>query len=90
PLLDEAEREQVVLVWNAKERAFTIRQFIHQLFEAQAARTRNAIAIAIGDDRVTYAALNASANRLARHLRAVGVVADTRVAVWIVRGAPMM
>ncbi|QEW45258.1 non-ribosomal peptide synthetase [Burkholderia pseudomallei] len=90
PLLDEAEREQVVHEWNATERAYPIRQCIHQLFEAQAARTPNAIAIAIGDERVTYAALNASANRLARHLRALGVVADTRVAVCIERGAPMM
>ncbi|WP_181039275.1 non-ribosomal peptide synthetase [Burkholderia pseudomallei] len=88
PLLDEAEREQVVHEWNATERAYPIRQCIHQLFEAQAARTPNAIAI--GDERVTYAALNASANRLARHLRALGVVADTRVAVCIERGAPMV
>ncbi|RPA01073.1 non-ribosomal peptide synthetase [Burkholderia pseudomallei] len=90
PLLDEAEREQVVHEWNATKRAYPIRQCIHQLFEAQAARTPNAIAIAIGDERVTYAALNASANRLARHLRALGVVADTRVAVCIERGAPMV
>ncbi|WP_080295589.1 non-ribosomal peptide synthetase, partial [Burkholderia pseudomallei] len=90
PLLDEAEREQVVHEWNATERAYPIRQCIHQLFEAQAARTPNAIAIAIGDECVTYAALNASANRLARHLRALGVVADTRVAVCIERGAPMV
>ncbi|ARK57693.1 non-ribosomal peptide synthetase [Burkholderia pseudomallei] len=88
PLLDETEREQVVHEWNATERAYPIRQCIHQLFEAQAARTPNAIAI--GDERVTYAALNASANRLARHLRALGVVADTRVAVCIERGAPMV
>ncbi|KGV04071.1 D-alanine--poly(phosphoribitol) ligase, subunit 1 [Burkholderia pseudomallei MSHR4032] len=88
PLLDEAEREQVVHEWNATERVYPIRQCIHQLFEAQAARTPNAIAI--GDERVTYAALNASANRLARHLRALGVVADTRVAVCIERGAPMV
>ncbi|KGV84096.1 D-alanine--poly(phosphoribitol) ligase, subunit 1 [Burkholderia pseudomallei MSHR4375] len=90
PLLDEAEREQVVHEWNATERVYPIRQCIHQLFEAQAARTPNVIAIAIGDERVTYAALNASANRLARHLRALGVVADTRVAVCIERGAPMV
>ncbi|WP_280985373.1 AMP-binding protein [Burkholderia pseudomallei] len=86
-MLDEAEREQVVHEWNATERAYPIRQCIHQLFEAQAARTPNAIAIAIGDESVTYAALNASANRLARHLRALGVVADTRVAVCIERVA---
>ncbi|CAJ7928355.1 non-ribosomal peptide synthase [Burkholderia pseudomallei] len=90
PLLDEAEREQVVHEWNATERVYPIRQCIHQLFEAQAARTPNAIAIAIGDERLTYAALNASANRLARHLRALGVVADTRMAVCIERGAPMV
>ncbi|EIF75445.1 hypothetical protein BP354A_4958, partial [Burkholderia pseudomallei 354a] len=45
PLLDEAEREQVVHEWNATERVYPIRQCIHQLFEAQAARTPNAIAI---------------------------------------------
>ncbi|MBF3840931.1 non-ribosomal peptide synthetase, partial [Burkholderia pseudomallei] len=35
PLLDEAERKQVVYEWNATERDYPIEQCIHQLFEAQ-------------------------------------------------------
>src|SRR5690606_33871738 len=59
---------------------------VHRLFEAQAARTPGATALVHGDRRLDYAALNARANRLARHLRALGVGADERVAIYVDRG----
>ncbi|MBF3635927.1 hypothetical protein ISF70_30480, partial [Burkholderia pseudomallei] len=45
PLLDEAERKQVVYAWNATERDYPIEQCIHQLFEAQVDRKPEAIAL---------------------------------------------
>src|SRR5690606_37655633 len=59
---------------------------VHRLFEAQAAHTPGATALVHGDRRLDYAALNARANRLARHLRALGVGADERVAIYVDRG----
>ena len=57
------------------------------LFEAQVARTPDAVAV-VGDDRtLTSAELNQEANRLARHLRALGVGTDARVGLCLERTA---
>ncbi len=58
---------------------------VHQLFEAQARRTPDATAVVDGDRRLDYAALNRRANRLARHLRALGAGPDARVAIYLDR-----
>lgn len=45
------------------------KQSIHQLFEAQVARTPQAIAVECGQERLTYHELNIKANQLANHLQ---------------------
>ena len=66
-LLSEAERRQLISEWN-ETRADYPRRCIHQMFEAQARRTPDAIALSFGRERLTYRQLNERANRLARHL----------------------
>ncbi|HEX9939388.1 MAG TPA: condensation domain-containing protein, partial [Longimicrobium sp.] len=90
PLLAEDERRQVVEEWNATDAAFPSDLCIHELFEEQAAHTPNAVAVVHERERVTYAELNARANRLAHRLRALGVGPDTRVAISVDRGVEMM
>ncbi|WP_273968446.1 AMP-binding protein, partial [Burkholderia pseudomallei] len=63
-----AERKQVVYAWNATERDYPIEQCIHQLFEAQVDRKPEAIALTFDGQRLSYAELNARANRLAHYL----------------------
>ncbi|MEI5100667.1 condensation domain-containing protein [Streptomyces sp. PmtG] len=60
------------------------------LFEAQAARTPDAIALESGARRVTYAELNAWANQLARELRARGVGAEHSVGVCLRRSPELV
>ncbi|WP_041189314.1 non-ribosomal peptide synthetase, partial [Burkholderia pseudomallei] len=90
PLLDEAERKQMVYAWNATERDYPIEQCIHQLFEAQVDRKPEAIALTFDGRRLSYAELNARANRLAHYLQARGVGPDRLVALCAERGIEMV
>src|SRR5216684_4116840 len=58
---------------------------VHALFEAQVERAPDAVAVLCGDKRQTYRQLNAAANRLAHHLRRIGVGPDSLVAICVDR-----
>src|SRR5262249_55715904 len=64
-LLSPAERHQVVVEWNDTAAPYDRETLVHQLFEAQVARTPDAPAVDFADRRLTYRELNALANRLA-------------------------
>jgi non-ribosomal peptide synthetase component F len=63
---------------------------LHELFEAQVERTPGANALIFEDEALSYAELNARANRLAHHLRALGVGPDARVGICAERGLEMV
>ena len=84
PLLSEDERARIVGEWSGVEADHQPSTF-HALFEAQAARTPDAPALRFAGETVTFDALNARANRLARHLQALGVGPETRVALSLPR-----
>ncbi|HEU0076852.1 MAG TPA: amino acid adenylation domain-containing protein, partial [Longimicrobiaceae bacterium] len=89
-VLPEAERRQVVDEWNRTGAEYPAGACIHELFEAQAARTPGAVAVVFEDAALTYDELNRSANRLAHHLRGLGVGPDARVAICVERGPEMI
>ena len=90
PLLGDAERHQLLEEWNATEADYPRDKCVHELFEAQEARTPDAIAVVHDDAELTYAELNAKANRLAHHLRTLGVEPDARVAICVERSLEMV
>jgi amino acid adenylation domain-containing protein len=81
PLLGEDERRQIVLEWNQNVAEFPDQLSVQQLFEAQVQRTPEAVAVAFGDETMTYAELNARANQLAHYLRELGVGPDVLVGI---------
>ncbi|HEX9936119.1 MAG TPA: condensation domain-containing protein, partial [Longimicrobium sp.] len=85
-LLGEAERALVLEEWNRTAAEVPADRCIHELFEAQVERTPGAEAVSFEGERLTYAGLNARANRLAHHLRALGVGPDARVGLCLERG----
>ncbi len=63
---------------------------VHQLFEIQVAKTPNAFAIFFEDQILTYSDLNTRANKLASLLIALGVKADTLIAIALERSPEMI
>ncbi|UJB21510.1 MULTISPECIES: non-ribosomal peptide synthetase [Lysobacter] len=90
PLLSPAQRDQVLLDWNDTARPLPPHQHVHAWFEAQAAGDGAATALVCEGLRLSYAELNARANRLAHHLIALGVRPDHRVALAMERGADLI
>jgi amino acid adenylation domain-containing protein len=90
PLLTEDEERKVVVEWNDTKVEQTGPERLHRLFEAQAALTPEARAVVCEDAELSYAELNARANRLAHHLRRRGVGPESRVGVLLRPGAEML
>jgi amino acid adenylation domain-containing protein len=89
-VLPEPERQHLVHAINDTAAPFPREQCIHQLLEEQAARTPEGTALVFEDTSLSYAELNAQANRLAHHLMALGVGPDSRVAVALPRGIDLV
>jgi len=90
PLLTTDERERLLVEWNRTEREYEKDQAVYQLFEKQAARTPETIAVEFEDQQLTYAELNARANQLARYLRGLGVGAESLVGICVERSLDMV
>ena len=89
PMLTDAERTALLTMANATRVAVSDSP-VHVLIEQQARRTPEAVAIGFEDAVVTYADLDVSANRLAHHLRLMGVGTGTLVGVCLDRGVEMV
>ncbi len=63
---------------------------LHQLFEAQAARTPGATALVAGTERLTYRELNARAEALAGRLRRLNLSSESLVGVFSSRTAGLV
>ncbi|MCF2135489.1 condensation domain-containing protein, partial [Mycetohabitans sp. B3] len=84
-LLSPDERQLLLDTWNATQQAYPSHWCVHQLFEAQVERTPEAPALVFEAQTLSYAQLNAQANRLAHQLIEWGVRPETRVAICVQR-----
>jgi amino acid adenylation domain-containing protein/thioester reductase-like protein len=90
PLLDAEERDRVRAMAQGMGDDYPADWLVDAAIEAQAARTPDATAVVFGAERVTYADLDARANRLAHHLIALGVGPEQRVALLLDRSVEMV
>ncbi len=90
PILGAEERQKLLVEFNATAVDYNLDQTLHGMFEAQVERTPNALAVKAGDRFLTYDELNRRANRLAHHLRELGVQPDSRVGICVERGLDMV
>lgn len=90
PLLTPHEHQTLIVDWNRTETDFPRDMTVHALFEAQAEKTPNAIAVQSEENSLTYAALNQKANQLAHTLQAQGSSVGKFVALYMERSVDMI
>ena len=89
--LCEAEQRQLLIDWNnTYKEDYPTHQLLHQLLEAQAEKTPEAIALLFEDTQFTYCELNLRANQLAHHLIALGVGPEVPVGLCVERSPEMV
>ncbi|WP_272426882.1 non-ribosomal peptide synthetase [Polyangium jinanense] len=87
--LTEAEHGQLA-TWNDTAAAYPEGKCIHDLFEEQAARTPDAVALVFAEQELTYRELDQRSNQLAHYLRALGVGPEVLVGLCVERSLEMV
>jgi amino acid adenylation domain-containing protein len=88
-LVGDEERARLA-AWNATSAPYPSERCIHQLFQAQAAKTPAAVALAWGDATLTFRELDERANRLARALARRGAGPEVRVGICVERSPDLV
>ena len=88
--LPSKEERQVLTAWNSTQQSFPQDICVPQLVALQGEERPGAPAVVMGHQALTYQELNRRANRLAHHLRALGVKSDTLVAVCLERSPDLV
>ncbi|MBR0960067.1 amino acid adenylation domain-containing protein [Bradyrhizobium japonicum] len=89
-ILPPEERQLLLEAWNRTQAHYLQDQSFVAQFEAQVRKSPEAIALVFGETELSYAALNARANRLARRLRDRGVGTEIVVGLALERGVGML
>jgi amino acid adenylation domain-containing protein len=89
-IIPDAERQKLLVQWNATEQAYPRETSLAALAEAQAGRTPDAVAVVHGEQQITYRELNERANQLAEELRKFGAGPDQLVGVFVDRSIGMV
>ncbi|WP_428991063.1 amino acid adenylation domain-containing protein [Methylocapsa aurea] len=89
-ILPQDERHRLLVEWNDTAADYPQDRLLHELFEAQTARAPEAVALVYEGAQLSYGALNERANRLAHHLRTLGVGPDVIVGLCVERSFEMI
>ncbi|WP_259740775.1 non-ribosomal peptide synthetase, partial [Pseudomonas poae] len=89
-ILPDVERQLLLTDFNAFDSQYPATATVHALFEAQAQRQPDAIAVTYQGQSLSYGDLNAQANRIAHRLIADGIGANDRVAICAERSLEMV
>ena len=89
-IVPAGEREKLLYTWNATFAEYPRELTVHALFEDQARRTPDAIALVCGEQSITFGELDRRANQLAHRLRRMGVGADKLVGLCMMRSIEMV
>lgn len=88
-ILPEADRRKLLVEFNQTQKSYPL-TFAHQRFEVEAGKNSDAIAVKCGGAELTYRDLDRRANKLAHHLRSIGMEPEIPVALCLERSVEMM
>jgi amino acid adenylation domain-containing protein len=90
PILTDSERDMILIEWNNTKVDYNLDLCLHEIFEAQAQKTPDAIAVSFEGTDLTYQELNQRANQLAHHLVKLGVGPEMLVGVCMERSIDLV
>ncbi|MEH2243340.1 amino acid adenylation domain-containing protein [Nostoc sp.] len=89
-ILNERQRQQLLIEFNQTHINYPQDQLIYHLFETQADTIQNDVAVVFEDQQITYGELNAKANKLAHYLRRLGVGPEILVGLFVERSPQLI
>lgn len=84
------DEKKLIKEINMTEAKYPENKTVYNIFEEQAEKTPNRIAVSINNEKITYKELNSRANRLARYLVEKGVTRDVPVGIRINKSLEMI
>ena len=89
-MLSEAEKNKILYDFNNTKTDYPKDKTIAELFEEQAKKTPNNVAVVFGMQKLTYKELNEKANSLAYYLRKNGIETNDLVGIMVNRSLEMI
>ncbi len=89
-MLSEWERHQIEVEWNDTAADHPAYNSVKDMFEQEARRRPDAVAVEMRGEQVSYGELNRRANRLGRYLRSKGVGVESKVGICVDRSIEMV
>ena len=89
-LLDPLERRQMLLEQDQTAAPYEREKCVQQIFEAQAQRTPQTVALAFAGKQLTYEQLNHRSNQVAHHLKRFGIRPEVPVGLFVERSLEMV
>jgi amino acid adenylation domain-containing protein/non-ribosomal peptide synthase protein (TIGR01720 family) len=89
-MLDETERKQLQVAFNATDHDYPANETVVEIFESRVTATPDAIALSFNGKQLTYRSLNEQANQLAHYLLAQGIMPGDSVGLLSYRGLDMI
>ncbi|MEM9008074.1 MAG: amino acid adenylation domain-containing protein, partial [Cyanobacteria bacterium P01_F01_bin.86] len=89
-ILSPSERQQLLFEFNQTQTDFTLDKCVHQIFEEQAEKIPDDVAVVYENQQLTYGELNTRVNQLAHYLQQLGVGPETIVCLHLERSLEMI
>jgi amino acid adenylation domain-containing protein len=89
-ILPQSEHQLLLESFNSTDTPYPQHALVHELFEAQARQTPDALAVICSERRISYAELNKRANQLALYLQSKGIGPNKLVAICLERSLEMI